>query len=98
MPAHGDHERILGLVAGHTFSSKLDLDIELYDDRATHAQPHQTTLGIGGRYPLYTGIIALFMAGRSITGTSDGQPQFMGYFGVQVLLSHYGLQLNDSPP
>jgi hypothetical protein len=30
------------------------------------------------------------MAGRSLDGSSDGQPQFTGYLGVQILLSHYG--------
>jgi hypothetical protein len=94
LPVRGERERILGLVAGHTFPSRLELDVELYDDRAVTGPPRQTTLGVGGRYPLHPGIIALFMAGRSISGTADGQPQFMGYFGVQILLSHYGLALN----
>lgn len=98
LPAHGPHERILGLVAGHTFGSRLELDVELYDDRALDAQPRQTTLDLGGRFPLHRGIIALFMAGRSISGTHAGQPEFMGYFGVQILLSHYGRELNDAAP
>jgi hypothetical protein len=98
VPSNGAHERILGFVAGHTFSSKLELDAELYDDRAAHALPQQTTLDFGGRYPLHRGIIALFMAGRSISGTRSGQPEFTGYFGVQILLSHYGRELNGEPP
>jgi hypothetical protein len=98
LPSHGSHERIIGLVVGHTFDSKLELDTELYDDRASDGQPRQTTLDFGGRYPLHRGIIALFMAGRSISGTGAGQPEFFGYFGVQILLSHYGLQLNDEAP
>jgi hypothetical protein len=94
--AQGPHERILGLVVGHTFSSKLELDAELYDDRTSDSSgPRQTTLDVGGRFPLHRGIIALFMAGRSVSGTGSGQPEFMGYFGVQILLSHYGLALND---
>ena len=97
VPVHGAHERILGLVAGHTFASHLELDVELYDDRAAGAPPRQTTLDIGGRYPLHPGIIALFMAGRSVSGTGNGQPLFMGYFGIQVLLSHYGRTLNGQP-
>jgi hypothetical protein len=35
------------------------------------------------------GCIALFMAGRSVSGTFNG-PEFIGYFGIQVLLSDYG--------
>jgi hypothetical protein len=30
------------------------------------------------------------MAGRSVNGLSAGQPEFMGYFGIQILLSDYG--------
>jgi hypothetical protein len=94
VPVHGLDERILGLVIGHTFHSSLELDVELYDDRAVDGLPRQTTLDVGGRFPLHAGVIALFMAGRSICGTNTSQPQFMGYFGVQILLSHYGAQLN----
>lgn len=33
------------------------------------------------------------MAGRSVSGTGGGQPEFNGYFGIQILLSHYGRRL-----
>jgi hypothetical protein len=32
------------------------------------------------------------MAGRSLSG-GNAQQEFMGYFGLQILLSHYGLIL-----
>jgi hypothetical protein len=92
-PKDGVHERILGLVAGHSFSDRLELDAELYDDRASDAEPRYTLLDFGGRYKLSRGFIALFMAGRSVSGTGSGQPEFNGYIGVQILLSHYGLAL-----
>jgi hypothetical protein len=94
-PWHGPHERILGLVAGHAFSKRLDLGVEIYDDRAVDALPHSTTLDIGGHYKLHRGIIALFMAGRGLSGDASERPQFIGYFGVQILLSHYGLELSS---
>jgi hypothetical protein len=56
-----------------------------------------TTLDFGGRYKLRPGIIALFMAGRSINGDSDGQPLFMGYIGIQILLSDYGRRFTVDP-
>jgi hypothetical protein len=87
---HAPGERILGLVAGRSVTGRLELDAEIYDDRAQHATPHSTTLDLGGRYKLRRGMIALFMAGRSINGFGDGQPQFIGYVGVQFLLSNYG--------
>lgn len=96
-PAHGPKERILGLVVGRQMTEQLELDVELYDDRAVDATPHATTLDVGGRYKLRPGIIALVMVGRSVNGFSVGQPEYMGYFGVQILLSNYGRSLNSAP-
>jgi hypothetical protein len=87
---HRPRERILGFVAGRSVTERLELDAEIYDDRAEDALPHSTTLDVGGRYKLRTGLIALFMAGRSVNGFAHDQPQFMGYVGVQILLSDYG--------
>jgi hypothetical protein len=88
----GPEERILGLVAGHQFTKRLELDVELYNDHAMGAEPNFTTLDVGGRYRLGRGFILLFMAGRSIANSS-GQIDFMSYLGVQILLSDYGLHL-----
>ena len=96
-PSHGLQERILGFVAGRPLTPRFELYGEIYDDRAVGGPPHETTLDLGGRYKLHPGIIALFMAGRSVSGTSNGQPEFMGYFGVQILLSNYGRTLSAEP-
>lgn len=90
-PKQGLRERIIGLVAGHAFSDRLELDGELYDDRAIGGAPRYTLLDLGGRYQLSRGFNALFMAGRSVTG--GGGPTFNGYFGVQILLKDYGRSL-----
>jgi len=97
LPGHSPKERILGLVAGRPVTPRLDLDAEIYDDRVYDSSQHSTTLDLGGRYKLGRGVIALFMAGRSVNGTSGGQPQFIGYFGVQILLSNYGRTLTTEP-
>ena len=96
-PKHGVNERILGLVVGRSMTERLDLGVELYNDHAVGAPPDQTTLGLGGRYKLAPAFIALFMAGRSVSGTANGQPEFIGYFGIQVLLSNYGRSLGSEP-
>jgi hypothetical protein len=96
-PKHGVNERILGLVVGRSMTERLDLGVEAYNDRAVGAPPDQTTLGLGGRYKLARGFVALFMAGRSVSGTANGQPEFIGYFGIQVLLSNYGRSLASEP-
>ncbi len=95
VPKSGARERILGLVVGHSLTDRLELDAELYDDRASGAQPHFTALDFGGRYRLSRSFFALFMAGRSVSGTAAGQPEFLGYAGIQILLSDYGRSLSD---
>jgi hypothetical protein len=95
-PRRGDYERILGLVAGRSVTPRLELDLEIYDDRPSGAAPRQTTVDVGGRFKLRPGLIALFMAGRSVQADSTGATEFVGYFGVQILLSHYGLEWNTS--
>jgi hypothetical protein len=96
-PKHGVSERIFGLVAGRSVTERLDLGVEIYNDRATGAPPNETTLDLGGRFKLSPSFIALFMAGRSVSGTGNGQPEFMGYFGLQILLSDYGRALGSEP-
>jgi hypothetical protein len=87
----GSEERILGFVVGHRFTPRLELDAELYSDRGVGAPPYLTTIDCGGRYRLGRGFILLFMAGRSTN--PNGAIDFMSYFGVQILLSDYGLHL-----
>jgi hypothetical protein len=89
-------ERILGFVAGRSVTPKLELDAELYNDHVIGA-PQVTTLDVGGRFKLHRGFVLLFMAGRSLSGNSSGQVEFMGYLGIQILLSHYGRSLTEEP-
>jgi hypothetical protein len=92
-PKQGVSERIFGFVAGGSVTERLEMGVEVYDDRATGAPPSQTTLGVGGRYKFAPAFVALFMAGRSVSGTARDQPEFTGYFGLQILLSDYGRAL-----
>jgi hypothetical protein len=95
---HGPRERTLGLVVGHEFTERLELDAEIYDDRAAGgATPQATTFDLGGRYKFSRSFIALFMAGRSISGFGEGQPEFMAYVGIQILLKDYGRALMSAP-
>ena len=89
-PWSGPEERTIGFVAGHSFTKRLELDGEVYNDWAMHALPHSTTWDFGGRYKLHDGFVLLFMAGRSFSGNASGQPEYLGYFGIQVLLSKFG--------
>jgi hypothetical protein len=97
VPWHGPEERIIGFVAGHNFTKHFELDGEFYDDHAMGQLPHNTTFDFGGRYEFHKGLILLFMSGRSFAGNLSGQPEFLGYFGIQVLLSKYGRTLTPDP-
>jgi hypothetical protein len=77
---------LTGLVVGHEFSSKLELDMELYSQGSFHPSAYQPTLDFGGRYKIHRPVILLFMAGRSLEPTSSTQSYFIGYFGIQLLL------------
>jgi hypothetical protein len=93
-PKRGPREEIFGVVAGHTFAERLDLAAELYRDQVLGAQASSTTtFDIGGRYRLRPGLIALYMAGRGI----GREPQFVGYFGIQILLHDFGRSFGPSP-
>jgi hypothetical protein len=97
LPGNGPKERIMGFVAGRTLNERLELDAEIYDDHGFGVPLHSTTLDVGGRYKFSPSFIALFMAGRSVNGISDGRPEFFGYVGLQILLSNYGRSLNAAP-
>jgi hypothetical protein len=91
---HSHEERILGFAAGHEFTSKFELIGEVYNDSVMGVPPHDTIFDLGGRYRFHKGLLLLFMAGRSFSGNSSGQPEFIGYFGLQILLRKYGRELN----
>lgn len=87
-------ERILGFAAGHEFTPKFEFIGEVYNDSVMGVPPHDTTFDLGGRYKFHKGLLLLFMAGRSFAGNSSGQPEFIGYVGLQILLRKYGRELN----
>ena len=97
-PKHGAHESLFGLVAGRSLTPKFELDAELYVDHATDALPYYNILDVGGRYQLTSSFIALFMAGRTVGSDRAGPPLYVGYFGIQILLSHYGTALMPATP
>jgi hypothetical protein len=75
-----------GLVVGHDLSKKLELDAEFYGLGTFNQSNNQQTLGAGARYKLRPPFILLLMAGRSVAAAHNGQPFFVGYFGMQFLL------------
>jgi len=77
---------LAGLVVGHDMSERLELDAEFYGLGTFNNSNNQQTLGMGARCKLRPPFILLLMAGRSLTAAHNGQPSFVGYFGMQFLL------------
>jgi hypothetical protein len=82
-------ERILGLAVGHQFTKKFEGLAEIYDDVFLGGTERSTTFDIGGRYAIRNRLVLLFMAGHRIVGSGpvNGQPSFVGYGGLQILLN-----------
>jgi hypothetical protein len=77
---------LAGVVVGHDMTKNLEMDAEFYGVGAFHPSNDSTTLGIGARYKIHPPFILLLMAGRSVEAARNGQPYFVGYFGMQFLL------------
>jgi hypothetical protein len=82
----GPNTWLTGLVLGHDFTSKFEMDAEFYSQGAFHPSNYQPTLGIGARYKIYKPVILLLMTGRSLEPSRSDQSYFVGYFGLQFLL------------
>ena len=77
---------IAGIVAGHDVSKRFQVDAELYGLGTFNLSNNQQTLGVGSRYKLHPLCTLLLMAGRSVATAHNGQPFFVGYFGIQFQL------------
>lgn len=77
---------LMGLVVGHDFTRKLEMDMEIYAQGTFHPSTSQPTIDFGARYKIHRPVILLLMAGRSLEPTRSSQAYFIGYFGIQLLL------------
>lgn len=84
-----------GIVAGHEFSQKTELYLELHDFQdanriAGAPKQREFTLGAGGRQALNrdNSILLMFMGGRSLQTVvpGNGQPNWIAYLGIQFLV------------
>lgn len=88
------NERFIGLALGHDFTKKLEGIGETYNDWVLGAPPKDTFFDAGFRYAIRPSFIFLFMAGRSFSPNSSGQPEFLAYAGMQILLDKNGRSLH----
>jgi hypothetical protein len=83
----GPNGWLTGLVVGHDFGPKLEGDMEFYSQGTFHPSENQPTIDFGARYKIRPSAILLLMAGRSLEPARSNQAYFIGYFGIQFLLS-----------
>jgi len=88
---------IRGVIVGHEFRKKTEVDLELYDQAATRAtadepKTRESTIGIGFHTPLGKkgSIWFLGMVGRSLAPVTqtNGQPSWIASLGLQFVTSH----------
>ena len=77
---------LTGLVVGHEFTKRLEVDAEIYAPGTIRRFDSQPTAELGARYKIHRPVILLLMAGRSLERTAPTQSYFVGYFGLQFLL------------
>lgn len=86
---------LTGLVLGHEFTKRLELDAEFYATGTFHPSYAEPTVDFGCRYRLHRPFILLLMAGRGVESARSNQPYFVGYFGVQILLPHRAFEKEE---
>jgi len=86
---------ITGLVVGHEFTPKLEIDVELYNQGVFQHSENQPLFDFGGRYKLHSPVILLLMAGRSFEAAGPSHAYFVGYFGIQILLPPKSYQVDE---
>jgi len=83
---HGLDELSFGLAAGYQATKTLQLLAELHSVPLRDFQENESVFQLGGRKKFSEHYIFLFAAGRGIPGSSDREPKFLGYFGLQIIV------------
>lgn len=81
-------ERILGLALGHQFNRRFEGLCEVYDDTLLGGDQRSSTFDVGGRYEFRKGLLLLFMAGHSLGRIGGQETSWIGYFGLQIQITH----------
>ncbi len=92
---HAPNAWLRGFVVEHEFKNKAELGVELYDisqvqGSADSPPTRESTLGVGGRFPIagHESLRFIGMVGRAflpVTPT-NGQPSWIAYTGLQFLV------------
>jgi hypothetical protein len=81
---------LTGLVLGHDFTSKFEMDMEFYSQGAFHPSDYQPTIGVGARYKIHRPVILLLMTGRSLEPAAPISP-------ISLVISDFNFCCLPSP-
>jgi len=93
---HGPDSWLAGVAVGRQATSRLELLAEEYNTGELGGSHHENTLGGGGRLRLAEPVLLIFMAGRSFSGLQSGQPQLIGYLGLQFQIRRKRTKADDT--
>jgi hypothetical protein len=79
-------ELTFGLAGGYQATKKLELLAELHSVPLRDFSQNESVFQLGGRNKFSEHYILLFAAGRSIPGSTDREPKFLGYIGLQIIV------------
>ena len=83
---HSTDQLTFGLAAGYQATKSLELMAELHAVPLRDFQENESVFQLGGRKKFSEHYIFLFAAGRGLPGSSDREPKFLGYFGLQIII------------
>jgi hypothetical protein len=89
---HGPDVWIAGIAVGYQATSRIELLAEEYNTGEVGGDYQESTIGGGGRWRIGGSVLLIFMAGRSFRGAQSGQPQLVGYLGLQMQFKKKGGQ------
>ena len=79
-------ELTFGLPGGYQVNDKLQLIGELHTVPLRDFSENESVFQLGGRKKFNDHYILLFAAGSSLPGSTDHEPKFLGYFGLQIIV------------
>jgi hypothetical protein len=83
---HGMDELSMGLAAGYQATKTLELLGELHSVPLRTFAENESVFQLGGRKAFSDHYILLFAAGRCLPGSTDHEPKFLAYIGLQIIV------------
>ena len=74
-----------GLAVGYQLLDELELLGEIHGETDDGLERHEIVFNVGGRWEMTPGLDLLVAAGRGLRGAGSGEPEILGYVGLQFI-------------